>query len=660
MLPVLIETRLNSMKLNESAKPRKGCLGRIEGICADFKNPTRNGRFYSKKLWENVFKDPIFEESLKSKTLLGELDHPEDRLEVLAGEACIVMTDYTIDEKEGVIYAGFDILDTPRGKILKSLLDYGCVMGVSSRGQGDITNTSEGECVDEDTYDFACFDVVTTPAVAKARQNVVESVKKTKTFIESIKTQITEAETVGDLKAIRKVLESTQTPEMDSLIESIETKCNSITEGKTITSNTDELHVVNEDLNSNATINNTDDAHNTSAKTIRGIKGLNRDLVKCVNSLRKQISALEHREKRLVSVVESKESTITTLKKDLNELEQSKKTSTYVNSKLKGQINNLDERLHKVSKVSEKELSNAQNTINGLEKDLQVLESRLNHSQKDLQGLKESNKSKANTISQLKESVANKSNEVSKLKEDYQRIKKDCTKSQADCQRLSDDYQKAKSEYQKINSDYRKVNEDYRKVSENYNNAKIELQKNQEQINTNNKLIESLKKQVKQLTEQLSDLERENIQTVKESTENANAMEDEINTYSDLIESLQDQIKNLKQEREDKVSSLNTVSNKNKHLSEQLESFRNNYVQLKCRQFGLDVSTVTPHINSDSSIKQVNSILESLQKTKDRYAKLPITESAPTGVRIQSSNIVSADEESEKLFAFIEGVQNAR
>ena len=219
MLAVLIETRLNALKLNESANPRKGCLGRLEGICADFKNPTRNGRLYTRKLWENVFNDPIFKESLESKTLLGELDHPEDRLEVLAGEACIVMTDYRIDEDEGVIYAGFDILDTPRGKILKTLLDYGCVMGVSSRGQGDITTTSAGETVDEDTYDFACFDVVTTPAVEKARQNVVESVGKTKRFVESIKTQIKEAETIGDLNAIKKVVQSTQTPELDSILE---------------------------------------------------------------------------------------------------------------------------------------------------------------------------------------------------------------------------------------------------------------------------------------------------------------------------------------------------------------------------------------------------------------------------------------------------------
>ena len=175
-MQVLIETRMNSLKLTESKVTKKGCLGRLEGVCADFKNPTRNGRKYPLGLWKKVFSDNLFKESLQNKTLFGELDHPEDRFEPLISEACVVMTDYRIDEDAGLIYGGFDILDTPKGRILKSILDYGSVVGVSSRGQGDIVESSEGECVDEDSYDFACFDVVSTPAVEKARQKVTESV----------------------------------------------------------------------------------------------------------------------------------------------------------------------------------------------------------------------------------------------------------------------------------------------------------------------------------------------------------------------------------------------------------------------------------------------------------------------------------------------------
>ena len=58
-MQVLIETRMNSLKLNENVKPKKGCLGRIEGICADFKSPTRNGRLYPLGLWKKVFDNEL-------------------------------------------------------------------------------------------------------------------------------------------------------------------------------------------------------------------------------------------------------------------------------------------------------------------------------------------------------------------------------------------------------------------------------------------------------------------------------------------------------------------------------------------------------------------------------------------------------------------------
>ena len=99
MRKVLIETRMNALKLSESkSTPKKGCLGRIEGICADFKNPTRNGRLYPLSLWKKVFNDSLFKENLENKTLYGELDHPEERFEPLMAEACIVMTDYKIED----------------------------------------------------------------------------------------------------------------------------------------------------------------------------------------------------------------------------------------------------------------------------------------------------------------------------------------------------------------------------------------------------------------------------------------------------------------------------------------------------------------------------------------------------------------------------------
>ena len=38
----LVESTPKSLRLVESKEKRKGCLGRLEGICADFIHPTRN------------------------------------------------------------------------------------------------------------------------------------------------------------------------------------------------------------------------------------------------------------------------------------------------------------------------------------------------------------------------------------------------------------------------------------------------------------------------------------------------------------------------------------------------------------------------------------------------------------------------------------------
>ena len=244
----LVERTNGVLKLVESAKLRKGCIGRLEGPCADFLNPTRNDRLYGLQLWKNVFSNDLVLESIRTKTAFGELDHPEDRFEVLSKLACVVMTDFNINEDEGVVEGGFDILDTPQGKILKSLLDYGCQMGVSSRGTGDIIQTENGEEVDPDTYEFACFDVVSTPAVAKARQTYTESIKqdrKKKALTESIKSEINNCNSEIELNAIQNTIKNAKVPNLHSLNECIEDRKSSLTkEGKTISKSNDSDNAV--------------------------------------------------------------------------------------------------------------------------------------------------------------------------------------------------------------------------------------------------------------------------------------------------------------------------------------------------------------------------------------------------------------------------------
>ena len=603
MLAVLIETRLNALKLNESANPRKGCLGRLEGICADFKNPTRNGRLYTRKLWENVFNDPIFKESLESKTLLGELDHPEDRLEVLAGEACIVMTDYRIDEDEGVIYAGFDILDTPRGKILKTLLDYGCVMGVSSRGQGDITTTSAGETVDEDTYDFACFDVVTTPAVEKARQNVVESVGKTKRFVESIKTQIKEAETIGDLNAIKKVVQSTQTPELDSILESIQNKCNSIKEGKTITSNTDVELQTNEEpvITDSETLINTEDT--ISAKTIREHK----ELLKCVNNMRKEIKAYKFRESRLLQVIQNKDEQINSLQSTRAKLTK----ANHINSLLKRENKEL--------------ITNNRKSVSKLTESISTKENKLNVLQ--------------NSISTQKKSIVS--------------LKEELVDSRQQLESLQ-------SQVRMCNKETDSLRESIRNKDKNISNLKRTLSGYEKQVSEQKDTIQNLESTVCELQENLQTLQSDMNLSEQEFRKNSGQMELEINSYTSLMDQLHGKVQTLQNQLTESTTQKDKLANQVDHLVETLRKYQQYYVNTKSKQLGVDPNMVKKFVNTGTSVTQIDKLVEDLRDTKDRYAKLPFSESLPKGVVVESSSIQKVDPEEERLTKFCEQVVNGK
>lgn len=161
-------------KLTEEEKKSRGILGRLAGIIADFKNPTRNDRRYNEELWDKTFADPIFKEKIENRCLLGELGHPAERTFVDPREAAICLAEVPKKSSDGKVYGVFDILSTPNGHILKSLCDYGCKIGVSSRGDGEVTDESDGtEAVDPQSYALECWDAVLLPAVKDARPTYV-------------------------------------------------------------------------------------------------------------------------------------------------------------------------------------------------------------------------------------------------------------------------------------------------------------------------------------------------------------------------------------------------------------------------------------------------------------------------------------------------------
>ena len=157
-------------KLNEGQALKNPDKYVFEGVftqCStpDHKVVNRNNRIYTEtEMLRHLgyLRDMIKENSGR---ILGELDHPEGRFEVSMKEASHMITDLWYDQNTHCIMGRLEVLDTPNGKTLKSLIEAGYPLYVSSRAAGDVDpKTKEVEIAQIFTYDVVC-----TPGFKEAR-----------------------------------------------------------------------------------------------------------------------------------------------------------------------------------------------------------------------------------------------------------------------------------------------------------------------------------------------------------------------------------------------------------------------------------------------------------------------------------------------------------
>lgn len=144
----------------EAQLTNKSCiLGTFEGECADANITNNNGLDITREVWEEVFNSKEYEDGIKHGWFIGYLGHPDTPDYMNFSESCIVMTDGYIDDNNK-IQGTFNLIDTPTGRIVKTLQDAGVTFGISVRGAGDVMNNS----VTPGTFDFRGFDLVAFPA----------------------------------------------------------------------------------------------------------------------------------------------------------------------------------------------------------------------------------------------------------------------------------------------------------------------------------------------------------------------------------------------------------------------------------------------------------------------------------------------------------------
>jgi len=144
----------NIQVLEESDQASGGKNLYLKGICIEGNKRNANDRIYP--LHEiNKAVNTINEQIKEGNSVLGEVDHPDD-LKINLDRVCHSVENMWMEGDAGC--GKLKILPTPMGQLIKTLLQSGVKLGVSSRGSGN---------VDDRTGHVSDFEIVTIDVVAQ-------------------------------------------------------------------------------------------------------------------------------------------------------------------------------------------------------------------------------------------------------------------------------------------------------------------------------------------------------------------------------------------------------------------------------------------------------------------------------------------------------------
>jgi len=144
----------------------------LTGVMQRADKENGNGRVYGRKVLEREVNNYI--KIVEDRRALGELDHPEDSVVNLKNVSHMVLKVWWDGD---AVMGKVKVLDTPSGKILRSLVESGVKLGISSRGLGS-TRKEGGKTIVEDDFQLICFDFVQEPSTPGAFM-LSENKKKT-------------------------------------------------------------------------------------------------------------------------------------------------------------------------------------------------------------------------------------------------------------------------------------------------------------------------------------------------------------------------------------------------------------------------------------------------------------------------------------------------
>jgi len=153
-------------EINETSKG-PGPL-KFKGKFQEANAVNKNRRMYPYDILESNVKR--LKEAVSNRGLIGELDHPTDSIIHFENSSHLV-TKLWWDGQ--TLMGEGEVLDTPSGKVLRSLLNAGVRVGISSRGVGNGSTNEDGVLVIGESYKLITFDAVADPSTFSAFQQKI-------------------------------------------------------------------------------------------------------------------------------------------------------------------------------------------------------------------------------------------------------------------------------------------------------------------------------------------------------------------------------------------------------------------------------------------------------------------------------------------------------
>lgn len=157
---------------NKNSTDGKPKIYRIKGRFGECGKRNRNGRIYPREIMEREV-NRYYKEFVLTKRAVSDLDHPNSSTPLFAN-ACHLIEDLKMNGD--VILGAARIMDTPAGKIAKTLMDEGVQLAISSRSIGSLGPDN----VVGDNLHVIAWDLVVSPSSQLA---FVESIVENQQYI---------------------------------------------------------------------------------------------------------------------------------------------------------------------------------------------------------------------------------------------------------------------------------------------------------------------------------------------------------------------------------------------------------------------------------------------------------------------------------------------